>query len=488
MAQEELDLEPLIDEWQKKPELFMTEALDVSKEELWDKMLEIVESVRDNPFTAVKAAHGVSKSYTAARLVLWFLYCFGTKATVITTAPSHQQVEDVLWQEIRLAHSSAKIPLGGKPTKTRLELGEKWFAMGFATKPDTVTQQATSFQGKHNDYVLIIFDEAAGIMPEIWEAADSLMQGGKLVRFLAIGNPTSANGNFVDCFRSSLYNKITISVMDTPNYKQDRNVIPGLSGREFVEFVKQKYGEDSAYYKSRVLGEIPDEDVDALIPMSEVEKGINRIVTKFSFEKRFVVWDVADGGDDANQLYAFKNTEVLEEMTFHGKRVEEVEPYVWQLLKKIGGNTVIVDFDGVGRVASSLLNASNVNDEKISIIDFTGSAPAYEEEIFNSRKSEAAWELRMMTLREETTFPNDDELREELTNFKTDPYAKKGKICLEKKKDMKDRIGRSPNKGDCFVMMAGAWEEIKPVKKEHDKYLSSVIASRNEETYDWRAA
>lgn len=458
----------LLPGWQGAPIKFFTEALDVDEKNVWQKMREVAESVRDYQFTAVKAAHGVSKTYTAARLVLWFLYCFGPKTTVITTAPSHHQVENVLWRDIRAAHAGAKIPLGGKITTVKLELAEKWFALGFATRPDTVTQEATNFQGMHNDCVLIIFEEAAGIAKEIWDAAFSLMQGGVTIRFLAIGNPTSASGEFVECFKSSLFHKITISVMDTPNYQQGANVIPGLSGRDFVDFVIQKFGKDSAYYKSRVLGEIPDEDVDALLPHSEIEKATNRQIQKWNYDKRFVVWDVADGGDDAHELYGFSNTDVLDRMTFRGKKIEEVEPYVWQMLKKIGGNAVILDADGVGRAAVALLEIHNL--AKIKIVPFKGSDPAIDEATFNSRKSEAAWDLRRMMLDEEMTFPKDDELLEDLANFKLDPHAKRGLICLEKKEVMKERIKRSPGKGDCFVMLAGCWNEIKPVNKNANNW------------------
>lgn len=477
----------LLPKWQDSPEAYFVDVLGVKPENIWPKMREIMEGVKNNPRTAVKAAHGVSKTYTAARLALWFLYCFGPRATVITTAPSHQQVEDVLWREIRDAHSGARIPLGGEPTKTKLELSDKWFAIGFATRPDTVTQQATNFQGLHNDCVLIIFEEAAGIAKEIWEAADSLMQGGTMVRFLAIGNPTSASGEFVECFKSSAYHHITVSVMDTPNYQQKANVISGLSGHDFVDFVIKKYGEDSAYYKSRVLGEIPDEDVDALLPFSEIEKAIDRKVMKWNYDKRFVVWDVADGGDDAHQIYGFLNTDVIECVTFRGKKIEEAEPYVWQTLKKIGGNAIIVDGDGVGRVAIGLLNSHNVNPKEISVKEFFGSEKSFDEATFNSRKSEAAWELRRMMINEEITLPNDSELLEELSHYKLDPYHKRGLIALEKKDLMKERIGRSPDKGDCFIMLAGFWNELKPVQKHANRWKTSYKDSTKPTASAWAA-
>ena len=259
--------------YQKSPIRFYTECLDVDPKYVWDKMVEISESVRDNQFTAVKAGNSLSKSYTAARIALWFLYTH-YPSTVVTTAPSQSQVEDIIWREISSAHGNARVPLGGEVLKTGLDLqrevnGDKWFATGFATRPDTVTQQATRVQGFHNHHVLVIMDEAAGILPEIWLSVNKLLTTPRQ-KLLVIGNPTVASGDFVNCFKDARFNKITVSVFDSPNYKAGEEVIPGLSGREFVDFVRTKWGEGSNYWKAMVTGDIPDEDVDSLIPVAWV--------------------------------------------------------------------------------------------------------------------------------------------------------------------------------------------------------------------------
>ena len=237
----------------------MTECLDVKPEHVWGKMREIAESIRDNQLTAVKAGHSVSKTYTAARIALWFLYCYGPMATVITTAPTEKQVSEVLWRDINLAHSQARIPLGGDISTKKLNLDSKWFALGFSTRPDTVTQEATAFQGYHNEYVLVIFDEAAGILSKIWEAALNGLVTNERCKMLVIGNPTSAYGEFTSCFKpDSGFNQITVSVKDTPNFQQGKEIIPSVSGRKYEQGIRKKYGEDSNTYKSRVLGMIPE--------------------------------------------------------------------------------------------------------------------------------------------------------------------------------------------------------------------------------------
>lgn len=292
------------------PQLFFNRALGIPDDYIWDKMSEVMSSVRDNPRTAVKAGHGVSKSYTAGRLAVWFLIAYGPRATVITTAPTHNQVENVLWREIADAHANAKCNLPGKVTATKLDIDDRWFAIGFSTRPDTVTQQATAFQGFHNDHILVIFDEAAGVLPKIWQAADSLLTAGH-TRFLAIGNPTSGYGDFVDCFEpESGWNCITISVLDTPNYKQDKEIIPGVSGRRFVNRIRTKYGEKSSYWKSRVLGEIPD-TVEGAIFGAELARARTQERIRDSLPKEqaalvHTAWDLGLSTGNAMSIWFFQ--------------------------------------------------------------------------------------------------------------------------------------------------------------------------------------
>lgn len=469
-----MNIDPIdiVTKYRQDPVGFMTDILDVKKEHVWSKIVEMAEAVRDNQFVAIKAGNSVSKSYSMARLALWFLYTH-YPSTVVTTAPSNIQVDEILWREIRSAHSNAKIPLGGDCLKTMLDLqkafgGEKWFATGFATKADASTDQATRVQGFHNKHVLFIMDEAAGIDVPIWEAVDKLITTPRQ-KLVVIGNPTMARGRFVDCFKSKKFKKITISVLDTPNYQQGVEVIPGLSGVDFVNQVIDTYGKESNKYKAMVTGEIPDEDVDSLIPVSWIERAECRKVDyKFKTLKRFIVWDVADGGDDLHVIKAFENTTEIDEVTVRGKKVEEVEPYVWRLLKQIRGNCIIVDADGIGRVAVGLLEMSNIAD--VAIIPFSGaSTEVIDTERFLNRRHEAHWAMRDMFEKNMISISNNPEQREELASVKL-VDEKRGYIAVEKKIDLKKRLGRSPDRGDCIMMMCGCFDEVPIVSKLIDGY------------------
>ena len=473
----------ILDRYKDDPIRYFTECLDVDPKHIWSKMVEIAESVRDFQFTCVKAGNSLSKSFTISRLALWFLYTH-YPATVVTTAPSNTQVEEIIWREIASAHSNAKIPLGGVPLKTSLDLQtwvrkqgirkvKKWNAIGFATKPDTAEEHATRFQGFHNENVLVIIDEGAGVHTKIYEAVDKLLTT-KTQKLCVIGNPTMARGDFVNCFKDKRFNKITVSVFDSPNYKQDREVIPGLSGREFVQSVKDKYGEHSNYFKAMVTGEIPDEDIDSLIPINWIEKAeLAEVDFNFKFIKKFVTWDVADGGDDLHVLKAWENTTEIDSEEYRGKKVEEVESSVWRFIKRTGSNAIIVDADGIGRVAVQLLELSCPSN--ITIIAFEGSSrDVYDPQTFYNRRHEAHWKMRDLFEKRRISISKHPEQREELAAIKLISHSK-GFIAVEKKKDLKVRLGRSPDRADCIMMMAGAFDEVPILRKTNQRYRRDFV-------------
>ena len=286
------DIEQIYDrmlEYRQDPIEFGIDILSINPEFVWDKMVEIANSVRDNQRTAVRAAHSVSKTFTVGRIVVpWFKTCF-QPSTVITTAPSDNQVRNQLWREIHAAYGGAKVPLGGKMNNLMWDVKpsegilqqlspqeraqwEKNFAIGFTTRPDEATEHATKMQGWHNEWLLVALDEACGMHPQIWRTVMESLIIDEHCKVIAIGNPTDPESEFAKvCYSSDPVKQegnatfisdagwtvITISAMDTPNYKQNRRVIPGLAGREYVERIIKKYGPNGDGTRYRVLGLFP---------------------------------------------------------------------------------------------------------------------------------------------------------------------------------------------------------------------------------------
>jgi len=152
------------------PVLFAKKILSV---ELWEREVEILQSIKTHRRTAVKACHGVGKTFTIAIATLWWLARY-PDGIVLTTSPTERQVRTQLWSEIHRMLERSKFPFP-KVKMTELKLrDDNNFAIGFSTN------QAENFQGYHGKNVLIIADEAPGIDSGVWDAVAGTMAGGNV--------------------------------------------------------------------------------------------------------------------------------------------------------------------------------------------------------------------------------------------------------------------------------------------------------------------
>ena len=196
----------------KNPEFFTRKILNKT---LWSTQYEILTAVRDNPRTAVRSCHGIGKTFTAAMCILWFLYSH-EKAIVLSTAPTWRQVEKLIWKEIRSAYREAIIPLGGSLAPKAPELHlifNEWYAAGISTN------EPERFQGFHEENILVVVDEAAGVNIEIFEAIEGILTSTG-ARLLLIGNPNSIGTPFYDAFTKPGFKTFHISAFDTPNFTE----------------------------------------------------------------------------------------------------------------------------------------------------------------------------------------------------------------------------------------------------------------------------
>src|SRR5579871_6877118 len=79
----------------------------------------------------VEAGNGLGKSFAGAMLVNWFFDSFAPSVT-ITTAPTRQSVDELLWKEIK-AMRPAHLPGRVLPSEARMVKGPNHWAIGKAT-------------------------------------------------------------------------------------------------------------------------------------------------------------------------------------------------------------------------------------------------------------------------------------------------------------------------------------------------------------------
>ena len=410
--------------------------------EPWEKQLDISESIRDHRNTAVASNNGSGKTYHMAREALRFLIAYAP-AVVVNTAPTWTQVENQFWRNLRDAHKKAKVPIGGHLLKTQLNFAEDWFAIGLANDEHNME----AFQGWHAKNMMVIFDEASGISPKIFEAASGAMAGGSTVRFVLIGNPTQNSGPFYDAFKDPTFNKIRISAFDVPNVRERRQVIPGLVTHEWVDEMKAKYGEDSDIYRVRVLGQFPRHATDTLISIDAVESAFNADRELYSQDDDVAGLDVARFGDDDSALVRRKGNHARVEWVLNGNNTMELAGKAAMFLRANKTTKLYIDITGgLGAGVFDRLKEQPNIAGRVYGVNVAGK-PRDEATYINIRIESWCnvrdW-LKDAVLEKHEGFYQLAQPKYKITSA--------GKLQLEGKEDMKKRGVSSPDVGDALAL------------------------------------
>ena len=103
-----------------------------------------------------------------------------------------------------------------------------------------------------------------------------------------------------------------------------------------------------------------------------------------------------------------------------------------------------------------------------NVMPFNGSEKADRDRKYYNRRAEAWWECAEHLSKAELGCRNmSADLRKDLTAPRYD--YRNGRILIEPKADIKARLNRSPDKGDCYVMGVWGLKRMRP-----RKVLSSV--------------
>jgi len=441
----------------RDPEYFTKRILN---KQLWPVQAEILKSVRDNPRTAVRSCHGIGKTFTAAMCILWFLYTH-EKAIVLSTAPTWRQVEKLIWKEIRSAYREAIIPLGGSlaPKSPELHLiQDEWYAAGLSTnEPDR-------FQGFHEEHILCVVDEAAGVNIDIFEAIEGILTSSG-ARLLLIGNPTSIGTPFYDAFMKPGFSTFHISAFDTPNFthsgitqediandtwkaKLSEIPYPRLITPQWVADRYKSWGEASAPYQVRVMGNFPRQGEDTLIPLLWIELAMERWEDAKEGEYKTLGVDVAAYGSDKTVIAERRGDKVMPLNVYSQKNTRETAGLVISLAREAQIKKISVDEIGIGRGVVDSLEEDGFENVGVNVAE-----RSKEPERFHNLRAELWWHLRerLDPEKEPIALPPDDELLSELAAVKYKVDAK-GAIQIESKDDMRKRLGHSPDRADAVVL------------------------------------
>lgn len=409
---------------------------------------------------SIKSGQGVGKTAFSAIVFLWFLVCF-PNSRVVATAPTRQQLNDVLWAELeKWRQKSEMLKHLLKWTKTYLYVNgreKRWFGVARASsKPENM-------QGFHEDNMLFIVDEASGVDEEVLEAIRGTLSGINN-KLLFVGNPTKTTGMFYDSHTSERSRWATLTV---DSEKSPR------TNKENIRALIEKYGAESNVVRVRVHGLFPLAEDDVFIPISLIEQSVSTDIKES--EKPIILdigVDVARFGDDKTVIGYRADGIVKFYKKRHGQDTMATANDVIMLgnvlrLKypKFSRQICIkIDDSGVGggvtdrlRQLKSLYpeqyswmriipvnfgmrikNSSYYDDTTTYMMSVLKALISNKDEQGNPKKSELQ-------------LPNDNDLIGQLSVRKY-LLTDSGKLKVESKKDMKKRDLPSPDEADCVLL------------------------------------
>lgn len=409
---------------------------------------------------SVRAGHGVGKSTACSWASIWFMLTRFPQKTVLT-APTAGQLFDALFSEIK--HWVNRLPDFLKeniePFSDRIVL-KSAAESSFMSARTSSADRPEALAGVHSENVLLICDEASAIPEPVFESAAGSMSGHSATTIL-IGNPTRNTGLFFRTHHqlSSDWYTMHVPCHDNP-----------LVSADFIQQIKNTYGETSNAFRVRVLGEFSLREDDVLIAAELVDSAMDRDVVLDRLEPIVYGVDVARFGDDRTVLIKRQGQVVVEVKSWNGADLMETVGRIVNEAKTDTPGTICVDSIGLGAGVADRLREQGFNVLDVNVSESSAMNPQA------ARLRDELWIAVRDWLNQRTCkLPKNDDLRAELCS-PTYTFTSTGKIKVEGKSELKRRGLRSPDLADalCLTFAGGAamvggrasrWVSGKPLRR-----------------------
>jgi hypothetical protein len=394
---------------------------------------------------ATSSGHGIGKSVLVAFIVNWIMST-RPDAQGTLTANTYTQLSTKTWATLSTWTRRCITGHWFEVTGERMyhkQQKDSWFCSAQSCKEDN----SESFAGQHaaTSTSFYIFDEASGVPDKIHEVAEGGLTDGEPM-FFQFGNPTRSRGAFHRATFGSERNLWIVRCIDSRKC--------AFSNKQLIEQWRQLRGEDSDFFRVRVLGLPPNADDSQFIDLERIVEAQKRQVAVLEDEPVVAGVDLAWGGEDWNvvRFRRGKDARSIPPIRIPGEKTRDSAVMVVRLADllsegvkghKIGA--MFVDSAGIsGAVASRLwdLGFKNVVHE----INFGADSPDAK-----YRNMRAYMWGRMKEWLLTGAIDDDPRVESDLTGpgFTIDSQTR---ILLESKVDMKERGVDSPDDADALAL------------------------------------
>lgn len=340
----------------------------------------------------------------------------------------------------------------------------------------------TTFQGIHRRNVLFIIDEAGGMPKDMFVAAERMTTNAN-AKILAVGNPDKRGSEFYKMFydpdQKELWKKIHISSYDSPTFTGEdcpKELLDGMPTPEWVaDNIKAWGGLDDPRVQIAILGDFPDSDDTVFFSEKIINEAEDADIDPNQADHMILGVDLAMHGSDESRAYLNEGGHVRLAKAWPGGTATENANIILDVLEKTQAEFVNIDSGGIGTpiIERMLELAEERGYTEFTVTMMNGSENSPDvRQWYNNR---AYWYdlLRRRMLSQEVDLDMTTDLRKQLTDINYSIWEtgqRAGSIIMESKRDMRKRVGYSPDDVDAIVY--AIVDPIKDLRLRPDKKIT----------------
>lgn len=430
----------------------------------------------------IEAGHTVGKTKLASGILSHF-FDTCTPSIIYSFAPTEEQINDLLWKEIRKDRRAARLP-GRVQKKPRLDFGDDnpdHFAKGRATSG----KDTEGIQGQHGKYLMFIVDEAEGVADYVFDAVESMTSGGIAI-VLMLANPRTRSSQFYKQRSRPDVANFRVSCIYHPNVVAGKEIVPGAVRRDYVESmvrdhaeIADRHNEDEHTFELswrtgtiyrpdtefmfRVLGVAPSSLAEkSFFSTGRYEAACQRQPVEQDKSVARIGVDVARYGTDSGTIYCHWNGKAWRESAIQGQNTNvylDALRGLFNRLKGGGVKDIQIRVDGGGGYASGIIDPLSIDVDvqkgfdNFGLFEVHNNGTPYDDKSYadlgTNIYAEAAESLKGVAIINPPPF-----LEEDLTERQFTYVNKSGRTVkrMVEKERFKDKHGRSPDDGDGFCL------------------------------------
>jgi hypothetical protein len=399
----------------------------------------------DGTRVALASGHETGKTFIICVAMLWGV-CVFPDCHVYATSATREQLNTRLWGYMQRIVGESAVSLWFESDTVKVVFkhvpGNAIYCQSWSKdKPQ-------AWAGEHCNSAWGVFDECSDIDPAIHEAwSGSAFKRNAFT--ILMSQPRLRRGALYDAFHANKKDWWSrhISSLESP-----------FSSKAYAESVKSSYGENSDYYRVRVLGLFPAEDMSQMFPEADSKRP--EPLDPLGYPVAGL--DIAAGGGDKTVLVVRRGNAVAGVHKFDTADHVMLCKAVVDTMGRYGCKVVAADTNGIGYGLGQFLG--RVPD--LTVVPVIGSQKAKNAKKYHNRRAEAYG--RLADAWRNLKFSESGVSGQELGNLARQlaaircMYDKDMRIQVVSKLDIKDELGESPDVADALAYSFMASEANAP--------------------------